>query len=154
VIEPGLSPGQLDTGSLDLQPASTLRIEIEGNVPGLLYDQVNTTGSVTLGGDLSLLVPTYVANLADVFTIILNDGADSVQGIFNGLPEGALVGVFFGRSYNITYVGNADGGPLGNDVLITVPEPGSFSALAVAGAVAMGLQRFRRKSVVSAIQRG
>jgi hypothetical protein len=81
--------------------------------------------------------------VSDQFAIIINDGVDAVNGTFAGYGEGASVGFFNGVELFITYAGNADGGAVGNDVLLTVPEPGSATLLI--GGLAMLLGRRRRK---------
>jgi parallel beta-helix repeat protein len=112
-VSPGLSPGIINTGDFTLTSGSTLDIEINGNVAGVLHDQVNVTGAVNLGG--ASLNPTlgYVPAAGHSYTIVNNDGMDPVTGIFAGLPEGAI---FFMGSYSfqISYVGGT-----GNDVVIT-----------------------------------
>jgi hypothetical protein len=82
--------------------------------------------------------------------IVLNDGADAVNGTFKGLPEGApllLTNAATGNqfAFNISYQGNADGGTTGNDVVLTaqVPEPTTLGAIALAGAAIMARRRRR-----------
>ncbi len=112
-VSPGLSPGIINTGDLSLTSGSNLNIEINGNVAGFLYDQVNVTGSVSLGGANLVATLGYVPSTGHTYTIVNNDGADAVTGTFNGLPEGT---VFFlgAHSFRISYVGGS-----GNDVVIT-----------------------------------
>ncbi len=102
---PGNSPGILNTGNFDLQAGSTLEIEIGGLAAGNTltdHDQVNVTGSVTLAGDITALrFKGFNPAASDTFTIISNDGADAVNGTFNGLIEGASF-----TSDNVTYRGN------------------------------------------------
>jgi autotransporter-associated beta strand protein len=144
-VAPGLggtTTAQLQTGSLNLDTGSTTTFDLNGNVAGALYDQLKVSGTVTLAGALSLTLgytPTMTENLA----IILNDGSDAVFGTFAGLPEGALVGTFGAVNVFITYQGNADGGLVGNDVLLTVPEP-STAALLLGALGVLGLRRQRR----------
>jgi len=49
-------------------------------------------------------------------------------------------------TFNISYQGNADGGTVGNDVVLTaaVPEPSTIAGIALAGG-AMLARRRRRK---------
>src|SRR5262249_36254304 len=52
-LSPGHSPGVLSTGNLSLGSGSTFNAEISGTTPGNgagFHDQVNVTGSVSLGG--------------------------------------------------------------------------------------------------------
>ena len=59
-VAPGFSPGVINTNNFDLQSGATLEIEVggTGGLPnaGVTYDQVNVTGTITLGGDLDLSV--------------------------------------------------------------------------------------------------
>jgi fibronectin-binding autotransporter adhesin len=109
-LAPGLSPGTINTG--DLNVAGTLAAEILGTTAGTQYDVVNVTGTVTLSGTLSLS-GAFVPALGDVFTIVVNDGADAVTGTFAGLAEGATV-LFNGVTLRISYIGGT-----GNDVTLT-----------------------------------
>jgi hypothetical protein len=73
---------------------------------------VNLTGatlSLTLGYTAAYDGPSGVG---DTFTIINNDGSDSVVGTFSGLPEGGVVSVG-AQQFQISYVGLT-----GNDVTL------------------------------------
>ena len=145
-LAPGNSPGLINTGSLNLQDGSTLSIQIEGSTLGSGYDSVNVTGAVSLlqtTGSILSLSGSYVPLPADYFALIINDGADAVSGTFAGYAEGGSVGFFNGVELFITYAGNVDAGSTSNDVLLTVPEPGSATLLI--GGLAMLLGRRRRK---------
>ena len=120
-ISPGFSPGITNSGNFDLQAGSTLEIELGGSStnPGVDYDQVNVTGTVTLGGDLdAILIGNVTGN--EEYVIINNDGADPVVGNFNGLAQGATVEIG-GRDFTIRYDGDAasPGTFGGNDVVLT-----------------------------------
>lgn len=112
-LSPGNSPGIVNTGNFSLVSGSNLNIELNGNVAGALYDQVNVTGTVSLGGANLVTTVGYFPSVGHTYTIVNNDGADAVSGIFNGLPEGT---VFFvgANSFRISYVGGT-----GNDVVLT-----------------------------------
>jgi autotransporter-associated beta strand protein len=144
-LSPGPNTAQLDTGSLTIDSGSTLTIDIAGNTAGTGYDQVNTTGSVTLlGGSIALTLSNYAPTFADRFFIILNDGTDPVAGSFTGLPEGSFVGSSGPYAFFIGYSGNGDGGSVGNDVFLAIPEPTSFATL-LTGLGVLGALRRRRK---------
>ena len=64
----------------------------------------NATLSATLG------FPSAIGNS---FTIIDNDGADTVSSTFSGLAEGATLGIG-GAQFQISYAGDS-----GNDVVLT-----------------------------------
>jgi hypothetical protein len=75
---------------------------------------VQVAGTVTLGGDLQVNIVSGAPSAGQSFTIIDNDGAESVSGTFTGLPEGAMVTSGLYR-FRISYAGGD-----GNDVVLTV----------------------------------
>jgi hypothetical protein len=83
----------------------------------------------------------------DMF-ILVNDGADFVQGTFNGLPDGGRIDVPFGSDmygFWISYYGDVVSGSRtgGNDVVLTaVPEP---TTLVLLGLAVAGLSAYRRR---------
>ena len=118
-VSPGNSPGILSTGSVNLQAGSAFNVEINGNVAGTGYDQLNVTGTVTLGGATLFLSGTIGSTLGQQIVIINNDGTDPVAGFFNNsggvlLPEGASVSIN-GVKFILSYAGGAGG----NDVTLT-----------------------------------
>ncbi|NBY00613.1 MAG: hypothetical protein EBQ87_01315 [Planctomycetes bacterium] len=129
VISPGNSPGKVTTTSLSLSPTNTLQIEIIGAnstpVAGTDYDQivVSSGGSVTLGGATLNLSSSFNGIQGTVFTIIDNQGSNSISGTFNGLAEGAAV-IVNGRAYKISYIG----GTGNNDVTLTVYDPATVTS--------------------------
>ncbi len=110
-LAPGLSPGIINTGNLNL--AGIFQVEIQGTTLGTQYDNTNVTGTVTIAGATLNLAGAYVPAVGNTFTIISNDGADPVTGTFSGFPEGALAS-FNGVSLRVSYVGGT-----GNDVVLT-----------------------------------
>src|SRR5262249_6237480 len=47
------------TGTLNFSvPGSTLQVDVNGTTPGTDYDQINATGAITLGGNVTLAVNT------------------------------------------------------------------------------------------------
>ena len=121
-VSPGNSPGTMNTNDFDLQAGSTLEIELGGLAanPGVDYDQVNVTGSVTLGGTLDAVIYSNVT-LGEEYVIISNDGVDSVTGTFSGLADDSIVSIS-GTDFIIDY----DGGD-GNDVTLTAQQTSTFS---------------------------
>ena len=113
-VAPGNSPGIINTGNFDLQAGATLESEIGGlgANPGIDYDQVNVTGSVTLAGSLDTVLYRNVT-AGEQYVIINNDGADAVVGTFSNLNEGAAITVG-PADFTISYVGGD-----GNDVVLT-----------------------------------
>jgi hypothetical protein len=108
----GQSPGCIASGNVTL--SGTLTEELAGGTPCSEYDQLQVTGTVTLGGTLNVsLLSNFAPTANQVFTIISNDGSDAVSGTFSGLAEGAIVTVS-GHQFRISYVGGD-----GNDVTLT-----------------------------------
>jgi autotransporter-associated beta strand protein len=115
-VSPGLSPGILSTGNVIIGTGA-LSVELTGTTVGTGYDQLNVTGTVSLGADGSAtLVPAlnFVPPAGTEFRIINNDGADPVAGEFTGLPNGSVFNVN-GVALLILYTGGD-----GNDVTLTV----------------------------------
>ncbi len=132
-VSPGFSPGLIDLkGSYVQTSTGGFKAEIGGYTAWTQYDRLNVTGSVMLGGSLSLSVINGFAPVdGDLFTIIDNDSVDAVIDTFNGLPEGAIFSIPGGNQFKISY----NGFGTGNDVVVkainrpptvgdpTVPDP-------------------------------
>ncbi len=107
--------------------ASTLELVIDSGLSPIQVD-----GTISLAGmlDVEVLAPLAAFEVIPVF---VNDGADAVTGIFDGLPEGALLTLpGSNRDAWISYSANVDGGAIGNDVVLTaVPEPSALLLLAL-----------------------
>ena len=145
VFAPGNGAGDFETGDFTLTAAGRLRMEIGGTARGTQYDQIITTGGVTLGGVLEgSLINGFTPAVNDIFFLILNDGVDPVSGTFAGLGEGASVQIS-GFQFSVSYAANGDAGATPNDVaLIAIPEPASIAAILSGLGMLCGLQRFRR----------
>jgi uncharacterized protein with beta-barrel porin domain len=116
----GASPDILDSlGGVALNAGSTFNVRLNGNTPGLNYDQLRVQGTVTLGGTLTVTA-AFVPAVGQLFTIIENDGTEDVIGTFAGLPEGAVFMVN-GRPFQISYGARGLGG-IGRDVNDVVLE--------------------------------
>jgi hypothetical protein len=108
---------------------------LDGLVAGTGYDQLIVTGDVSLAGALTLDVG-FTPSLGDMFTIINNQGANAVSGMFSQGSSVSADGFLFGINY---------GGGDGNDVVLTriIPEPTGLVLIAVAGVLGWGARRRR-----------
>jgi uncharacterized repeat protein (TIGR02543 family) len=115
-VSPGLSPGIINSGNLSLTAGSNVNIEVNGPIVGTQYDQLNVTGTVSLGNaTLNAIVGNaYTPTAGQTFTIVNNDGNDPVTGTFAGLAEND---VFYSgtTSFRISYAGGSNN----NDVVLT-----------------------------------
>jgi hypothetical protein len=118
-------------------------VDLTGTTAGTRYDQVSVTG--TIGFTVSNIVVNAGAglNIGNKFFVLLNDGADAVSGTF---AQGSTV-TSGGDTFSINYLDNGDGGPLGNDISLTlitiVPEPATRVGAALALSVLGWSQRRR-----------
>ena len=116
-IDPGLPTGSttgvLGTGNLTLVVGATFNAEVDGNLAGTDYDQLNVTGTVNLGGATLNAFGTVPSVTGQVIVLVNNDGADPVVGTFAGLAEGDTVFINT-RGFKLSYVGGT-----GNDVTLT-----------------------------------
>ena len=133
IVAPGNSPGVITVnGNYSQTSVGDLNIEIGGTTVGTEYDRLTVNGTVTLGGDLIVTAyNSFVPTAGNTFTILTNDGTDAISGAFVNLAEGATITNFLGSGLTatITYVANADGGSVGNDVALTVLATPTLSAV-------------------------
>lgn len=142
-VAPGNSPGILSAGDTDLQAGSTLGIEINGSAVGTGYDQLDVTGTLTLGGQLSVSLGYTPVNNT-LFFILANDGADAVSGTFSNAPVNGGLYTLGGQDFMISYFGDTGTNSFtgGNDVVLkAVPEP---RAALIGGLGLLALLRRRR----------
>ena len=130
-IAPGQSPGTITTADFTLQALANYDAEIDGTTAGTGHDQIVVIGAVNLAGNLNVaLSGSYV--FGDEVILIENDGADAINGPFNGLNEGDTAVNFGGFDWIASYTAGD-----GNDFSLTaVPEPSSC-LLAALGALAL-----------------
>ena len=130
-VAPGTSPGILNTGNISFTSGSTFDVEINGTTPGTGHDQLNVTGTVSLGGATLNLSGSHTPAAGNTFTIVNNDNIDLITGNFtmgtggtdsNGgtLAQGDTISNFLGSGLNatISYINGL------NDVVLTVQAPG------------------------------
>lgn len=127
IISPGASAGRLFVGNLTLDAASTFVAEIEGTTPGTTHDQVESSGSITLGDAKLSLPSTFTATAGTAIVLLNNTGGTGVGGNFAGLPEGTRF-VAGGQMFSISYVGGD-----GNDVVLTTVDPADSLVVAPDG---------------------
>ena len=102
-VSPGdLGPGILTAqGNVTFDSASTFNVELDGaNAGAGGYDQLNVTGTVTLGGSTLGRSLGFTPGPGESFTIVASTAP--IVGIFSGLAEGAsltISGVPFTISY-------------------------------------------------------
>jgi autotransporter-associated beta strand protein len=111
VIRPGASPGNLSASTV-LFPLGRFEIELNGLVPGVEYDRLTSSGTVTLGGNLQVSLG-FAPAVGSSFTILNKTSVGGITGTFSGLPEGATF-MIGGLLFQITYLGGT-----GNDVVLT-----------------------------------
>lgn len=144
-LAPGVNgAGTLNTGELRLN-SGTFLVEI-GGAATALYDRVNVTGALELGGILDAsLINGYLPGGGDKFFIGINDGLDPVSGTFIGLPQGSIINLG-GVDLILSYEGDSVSGALtgGNDIVLAVPEPGSAALLLGGLGLVAGAVRRRR----------
>ena len=115
-VTPGSSssPGILTiSGNYAQVSSGTLSEVLAGTVAGYNgYSQLVATGSVTLGGTLSVAV-TYTPSVRDSYQIIDPQSGSAIMGAFGQLAEGGVL-VSGGYAFSNTYRGGA-----GNDQVLT-----------------------------------
>ena len=119
---PVKAPAIINMGSLVFPDSSSYDVEIGGTTPGTEHDQINVTGTVTIGNSVALNTTSwnsYTPTDGAPYTIIENDGSDPVTGTFAGLAEGGNIPNFLGSGLyaTITYSGGD-----GNDVVLTAKQ--------------------------------
>ena len=114
VISPGHgNPGILHADAADITGAF-LVVQVAGTAVGTGYDQLELTGSLTLGSGARLLwQPSVAVPKGSVFIVVRITGVAPVINAFSGMPEGSTF-ASNGQTFQITYRGGD-----GNDVVVT-----------------------------------
>ncbi|MFD0797126.1 HYR domain-containing protein [Maribacter chungangensis] len=111
-LDPGTSPGILNTGDLTLDNNNN-NFEVNGPEAGTDHDQVVVAGTIIIAPGTTLnLLNGYESGQNDEIVLIVNDGLDAIVGFFDNFIEGAIV-VFGDFTGTITYVGGD-----GNDLVL------------------------------------
>ncbi len=123
-VQPLSAGTDVTSGSANLTFATgaNLSIAINGTTPDTQYTQFTVAGNVNLSGANLVLSGTLTPAIGQAFTIVNNQGTKPIIGVFNGLPEGAVIPNFLGSGQDatISYTGGD-----GNDVVVGIP--GTFS---------------------------
>ncbi|MEZ5386996.1 MAG: hypothetical protein R3F13_15925 [Prosthecobacter sp.] len=141
---PGNSPGYVEFQTdVQLAPTSTLLIELGGLTPTIEHDFLYSLGNVGLAGLLDVtLYGGYLLNPGDEFLFWEIDGTRT--GLFDGLDEGDLVGVYNDVSLYLSYSGGD-----GNDLrLYSLPIPEPSRAMLLGCALVALIVRRRRSHVL------
>ncbi len=112
------------TGDADLTGTS-LRLDINGSIPGSQHDALHVAGAVALLNTTLFLQPTSNLPIGDTMTLLRVGGAAPANGNFRlsgggFLPEGSFV-TNNGNIFRLTYAGGD-----GNDIAVTVVRPPSI----------------------------
>jgi autotransporter-associated beta strand protein len=107
------SPGILNSGNVTFASGSSFDVALNGTTAGSGYDQLNVTGTISLGTSTLSVTLGFTPAVGASFTIIHNNGGSAIVGTFKNLAEGATF-VQNGMTFQITYKGGA-----GHDVVIT-----------------------------------
>lgn len=133
-LQTGSSPGGLTlSNGLTVNTGGTLIARINGTTAGSQYDQYDVTGTVTLGGTLSL-IGSHAGSGGNTFVIINNDGVDAVSNTFSGLAEGDSSTTLNTIPLTVSYIGSS-----GNDVTLSVVPPAITDGnISISGATGTG----------------
>jgi hypothetical protein len=128
--------GLMSTRNLTFASGSAFSdVEIAGVTPGSGYDQVKVTGTVSIAANVTInlkLSSGFTPSAGQVFTLIDNDGTDSINGSFSNIPEGTSVALN-GHPFRISYAGGD-----GNDVTLTALIESATSLSQSAGTTKFG----------------
>ncbi len=148
-LAPGSGPGILTVNNqVTFQSGSTFSAEVLGLTVGSGYDELTTTGPVSLAGRLALTFGDFTPTGNDILFLINNTGTGATTGTFQ-YADNAEIGTFNGFNWYITYEANNAATPSlsgDNDVAIysePVPEPATLALLAIG---VLSLLAFRRQS--------
>ena len=137
-ISPGFNGcGILTTGSLVMGSGTVFSASVTNTTT---LTMLAVKGSVTLGNATLSFNLLGTPQKGETYRIIDNDGADAIDGTFNGIAEGATVLSSYngtGYSFTITYIGGT-----GNDAVITCQGPTVSAVIQQPASTSNGLQSF------------
>ena len=118
-VAPGSSPGILSCSNVTLNATAAFKVELNGPVAGVNYDQLNVSGTNNLAGAGLTVTASFTTPVAlsNEFVIINNDGVEAITGTFAGAPGGTTYDNGVGYKLLLRYNGGD-----GNDVSLTVIE--------------------------------
>jgi autotransporter-associated beta strand protein len=157
----GTNPGVLSVASLNLESGAAFALRLGGTTAGVGYDQLSTTGALTLGGALDLSLVNGFGpgdGLTSGETFFLTSGATSTSGAFSNvgaatgaaLADGAggqinLSGVEFGVFYHAN--GTSSTLNNGSDVALMVVPKASCWQLTLGGITTLAfLHRLKKRN--------
>lgn len=129
LFRPGRSPTFVTfQDGMTLASSATLEIELGGLLPGFEHDAIDVLGTARLDGALTVaLIDGFGLDFGQTFDILR---AGELDGMFDGLAEGGLVGNFGGFDLFITYAaGDGNDVMLFTDAVAAIPEPGTYAML-------------------------
>lgn len=142
-LAPGASVGTLTANStVAFNAGSGFSIELTGSGSDQLT--VGSTGSINITGGNVTLTLGFEPTFGQQFTIINNLSTSPIGGAFANVADGGIISATF-NSVQYDFVADYQGGS-GNDLVLTVPEPTSMTALLAGLGICAGLRRFRRRS--------
>jgi autotransporter-associated beta strand protein len=120
-------------GDMDFAADTQIDFIVNNVTPETGYNRIQVTGAVNLAGSGSIYADFMGVpeNFTGTLVFILNDGTDPINGTFAGYQENDLIPLGDGRSLQITYLANGDGGPVGNDFGATVVGTSSATDLSL-----------------------
>lgn len=118
-VRPLTSGVDVTASQVTFAPDSTLRINVDGTVPGSQYQQLRVAGEIDLSNVSLALTGSATSLSGETFKIVDNSGFGGISGQFTGLPEGSVINDFLGSGLaaTITYAGGD-----GNDVVLSVEQ--------------------------------
>lgn len=159
----GSGSGTLNVASLTLNSGAHLALQVSGTGAGTQYNQVTSTGAITLGNNIASLDLTVTYN--PTFTLGDLSASDRIYLAIGNLPATGtfanttnIYDAAYGRSFDAITASNGsmwalfygadhtNGATLsgGNDIaLYAIPEPTTWAMLLAGFGVLLGMQRFR-----------